>query len=44
MESENISNHPYCLHLFRPTAFDFPVPPSIMVGIKELGDLTTKGQ
>jgi hypothetical protein len=41
MESENISNHPYCLHIWRPVHADLPVPPSYMVGIKELGDLIT---
>lgn len=36
---ENISNHRYCLHLWRPCDQDIPIPPSLMVGIKELGDL-----
>ena len=38
-ESENISNHPYCLHLWRPTLSSIPLPPAHMVGIKELGTL-----
>lgn len=31
-----INNHPYCLHLWRPTGKDIPLPPSIAVGYKEL--------
>ena len=35
--SEWISNHPYCLHLWRPTdGQQIPLPPSITVGFKEL--------
>jgi len=30
---ENISNHPYCLHIWRPLDAAIPLPPSIMVGI-----------
>lgn len=33
-ESEYVNNHPFCLHLFRPIGVDFPVPPSILVGVK----------
>lgn len=33
-ESENISYHPYCLHLWRPTDQVIPQPPSIFVGPK----------
>lgn len=41
---ENISNHPYCLHIWRPVdESTLPVPPSIMVGIKALGELPLKG-
>ena len=29
-----INNHPYVLHLWRPTATEIPRPPGIMVGIK----------
>lgn len=32
--AEHISNHPYCLHLWRSTEKEFPAPDSIMVGIK----------
>jgi hypothetical protein len=38
-KSENVSNHPYCLHLWRYVKENLPMPPSIMVGIKELGSL-----
>jgi hypothetical protein len=38
-ESEYVNNHPYCLHLWRKvghegTEYEFPTPPSILVGIK----------
>lgn len=33
-ESEYVNNHPYCLHLWRPTGVALPMPPSIMVGFK----------
>lgn len=37
---EHISNHRYCLHIWRPTdGREIPQPPSIMVGIKEVGDI-----
>lgn len=32
--SEWISNHPYCLHLWRPTDREIPLPPSAMVGVR----------
>lgn len=38
-KSEWISNARNCLHLWRWTGGDFPRPPSIAVGIKELGEL-----
>lgn len=34
-ESEYINNHPGCLHLWRPSEDDMPVPPTYMVGYKE---------
>ncbi len=37
--SEWVNNHPYCLHLWRPVGQAIPMPPSIMVGYKELGVL-----
>jgi hypothetical protein len=33
-ESEYVNNHPYCLHLWRPTEQSIPLPPSFMVGLK----------
>ena len=35
-ESENISNHPYCLHIWRPLEASIPLPPAIMVGVPGL--------
>lgn len=32
--SEYINNHPNCLHLWRKIQHEFPLPPSIMVGVK----------
>jgi len=35
--SEYINNHPFCLHLWRPTGGQqIPTPPSIMVGLKSV--------
>lgn len=34
-QSEYINNHPFCLHLWRMVGADFPLPDSILVGIKE---------
>jgi len=33
-ESEYVNNHPNCLHLWRYTRGEFPLPPSILVGVK----------
>ena len=33
-KSEYVNNMPNCLHLWKPTAAELPVPPTIMVGIK----------
>lgn len=35
-ESEYVNNHENCLHLWRKVGFKFPLPPSILVGVKEL--------
>jgi len=43
-KSTYISNHPYCLHLWRNVYQEFPSPPSIAVGIKEAGELKTPQQ
>jgi hypothetical protein len=34
-----ISNHPNCLHLWRPLEIEIPRPPDIFVGIAKLGTL-----
>lgn len=34
-KSEWVNNHPWCLHLWRPTDREIPLPESIMVGIKD---------
>lgn len=36
-ESDWVNNHPYCLHLFRPTEGEILRPPAILVGIKDEG-------
>jgi len=36
-----INNHPYCLHLWRPSDGNIPLPPSIAVGYKELNPVET---
>lgn len=33
-KSEYVNNHPYVLHLWRPTELVLPVPDSLLVGIK----------
>ena len=33
--SEYVNNHKNCLHLWRPVGIAMPLPPSIMVGVKE---------
>lgn len=33
-KSEYVNNMPNCLHLWKPINQDFPMPPSIMVGLK----------
>lgn len=37
--SDWVNNHSYCLHLWRPVGAAIPLPPSFMVGYKELGVL-----
>jgi len=39
-KSKWINNHATCLHMWRPTKQQIPLPPDITVGIKELGTLT----
>lgn len=33
--SQYVNNHQNCLHMWRPVGIDMPMPPSIMVGVKE---------
>ena len=38
-ESEYVNNHAGCLHLWRKQGYDFPLPPSIMLGCEDAGIL-----
>lgn len=38
-KSEYVNNHAYCLHLWRHKTMAFPLPPSHLVGIKQLGEI-----
>lgn len=40
-ESTYISNHPYCLHLWRNTRNPIELPPPILVGVKDAGEITS---
>lgn len=31
-----INNHPHCLHMWKPVGKEIPLPPDILVGLKEL--------
>lgn len=42
-ESTYISNHPYCLHLWRNRLTDHALPPPILVGVKAEGELRDEG-
>ena len=33
-KSEYVNNHPYVLHLWKPTNIELPIPNSLLVGIK----------
>jgi len=33
-KSEYVNNHEHCLHLWKPTNFEIPTPPSELVGLK----------
>lgn len=39
-KSEYVNNHNFVLHLWKPTKSEIPTPPSILVGFKNLGDLS----
>ena len=34
-----VNNMPHCLHIWKPTKAELPVPPDIFVGYKDLGEL-----
>lgn len=38
-KSEYVNNMRNCLHLWKPVGIEMPIPPSIMVGIKGIGEL-----
>jgi hypothetical protein len=38
--SEYINNHPTCLHLWKHVSQDFPMPPSVLVGVKDFKSMT----
>lgn len=42
-ESEYINNHDFCLHLWRPIGQEYPMPPSIFVGLKGVTSDDIKG-
>lgn len=33
-ESEYVNQHKHCLHMWKKQGFEYPLPPSIMVGVK----------
>ena len=39
-KKDYVNNHPYCLHIWKPIDKEIPLPPTIMVGIKD--DYTSK--
>lgn len=34
-KKDYINNHPYCLHIWKPIDEEIPLPPTIMVGMKQ---------
>jgi hypothetical protein len=41
-ESMYVNNHPFCLHLWRPTKAEIPLPPPLLVGVKEVGEFKSR--
>ena len=33
-KEDYVNNHPFCLHIWRPIDEEIPMPPSLMVGLK----------
>jgi hypothetical protein len=42
--SAHVNNHPYVLHMWKWTRGEFPMPPSILIGVKEVGEIKTAEQ
>ncbi len=40
--SEYVNNHPFCLHMWRSTEMEFPLPDSLLVGIKGVSPVQVK--
>lgn len=34
-KKDYVNNHPYCLHIWKPIDKEIPLPPTIMVGVKD---------
>lgn len=43
-KTEYVNQHPGCLHLWRPTKQRLPIPDSLMVGVRNAGDLVRVGE
>jgi len=41
-QAEYVNNHPRVLHLWRWTRGEFPMPPSILVGVKDVGEIRSE--
>ena len=33
-EEDYVNNHPYCLHIWKPTDVDIPTPPTLLIGFR----------
>ena len=38
-ERDHVNNHPFCLHLWRPSADNIPRPPADFVGVRAMGTM-----
>lgn len=43
-KSQWVNNHPYCLHMWRNEKYPVPMPPPIMVGIRQDGEYKSKAE
>lgn len=41
-KEDYINNHEHCLHIWKPIGVELPMPPSIMVGIKDMDSSDSK--